>query len=38
MSLEAKKKWYLDYLLIIVGTGLMDVGAQHLAQRQLPGW
>ena len=23
MSLAAKKKWYLDYLLIIVGTGLM---------------
>ena len=23
MSLVTKKKWYLDYLLIIVGTGLM---------------
>ena len=23
MSLVKKKDWYLDYLLIIVGTGLM---------------
>lgn len=28
MSLVKKKDWYLDYLLIIVGTGLMALGHQ----------
>ena len=29
MSLVEKKNWYLDYLLIIVGTGLMALAINY---------
>ena len=30
MSLVKKKDWYLDYLLIIVGTGLMALASNSV--------